>query len=254
MVAYKKTKIGKTGMEIDGSDTLGAKAASKHQPELLADNFAGALAKIPRPPTVFHAPKRRDLQPSGQWSKIQEHPHSGSLEASYCKTHSPREVADMALRFLSSRPNAHAHLRWYLEKNGADFLEDMNLERMLMNDGGIRRLLSDNIPFRPVGAEGTFRGHVAITHANYQKSDFLDTFGNIERLDFEVNYATGEVHVWFADYYEWHPVYPGIYPPSPTDRWHSPNCVFAAMVELQADGARNFLMIGRATVKLMHLR
>jgi hypothetical protein len=55
------------------------------------------------------------------------------------------------------------------------------------------------------------------------------------------------MHVWFQDFYEWHPVYP-FYTFMAGDVVRETNCVHAALVELKSSGAADFWMKGEATV------
>jgi hypothetical protein len=98
--------------------------------------------------------------------------------------------------------------------------------------------------------------HFPFLQSDYVNQDLRFAFGAIDRLDFEVDLASGTVHAWFQDRYEWHPVYP-FYKQFADDTFggfaRETNCVHAALVELKSTSARDFWMKGEATVPLSAL-
>lgn len=205
--------------------------------------------------TVFRPGVNHGHTPSGQWAKVQANPNSGFWENRVCANFSPNVVVGIAIdREFSDKPLALDHLNWYLGNGqGADYVENTNLDRLLRTDTGVQALLAGLIPpSAPVS--GRFTSHVEVQQSHYQNQDFRYAFGAIDRLDFEVDFTAGTVHAWFQDRYEWHPVYPGLYAALPGDVVRETNCVHAALVELQAGGARDFWMKGEATVPLSLFR
>jgi hypothetical protein len=205
--------------------------------------------------TVFHPGVSHGHTPSGKWADVQANPNSGFWENRACANFSPRRVVDMAIYWeFDDKPRALDHLHWYLSNGqGADYVEDANLDRLLRTDTGVQALLAGLIP-SSAPASGMFTSHVEVEQKHYHNRDFRFAFGAIDRLDFEVDFAAGTVHAWFQDRYEWHPVYPGLYAAFPGDVVRPTNCVHAALVELQTGGARDFWMKGEATVPLSLFR
>lgn len=216
---------------------------------------APASPSAPASAPVFHPGVNHGHSPSGRWADVQANPNSGFLENRACANFPPNVVVGIAIRQeFSNKPIALDHLNWYLGNGqGADFVEDTNLDNLLRTDTGVQALLAGLIP-SSAPASGMFTSHVKVEQSHYRNQDFRFAFGAIDRLDFAVNFAAGTVHVWFQDRYEWHPVYPGLYTQFPDDVARSTNCIHAAMVELKAGGARDFWMIGEATVPLSVLR
>jgi len=60
-------------------------------------------------------------------------------------------------------------------------------------------------------SSGRWAHHIELSLSSYSIQDFQYSFGAIDRLDFEVDFDDGTVHVWFQDRYEWHPVYKALY-------------------------------------------
>ena len=205
--------------------------------------------------TVFTPGVMHDHKPSGHWADVQKDPNSGFLENRVCARYSPSEVIRIAIiAEFSDKPLALRHLMWYLNAGkGADFVEDANLEALLRIDRGVQALLANKIP-ASAPAGGKLVGHMKIEQTDYQDQDFRYSFGAIDRLDYEVDYAAGTVHAWFQDRYEWHPVYPGLYTKSSDDVPRETNCVHAALVEEKANGARDYWMKGETTIPLAVLR
>jgi hypothetical protein len=215
----------------------------------------GARSSVPPiSATIFHPGVNHNHRPSGRWSDVQANPNSGFLENLACAHFSPTTVVEIAIfQKFSDKHLALQHLFWYLKAGGADFMEDMNLDRMLKADKGVQALLAGAIP-SSAPASGRFIGDVKVEQLNYQNQDFRFAFGAIDRLDFEVDFMAGTVHIWFQDRYEWHPVYTGLYTAFPDDAARETNCIHAALVELKSSGAEDFWMKGEATVPLSLFR
>ena len=194
--------------------------------------------------TVFTPGVAHNHQPSHQWRRVQEHPNSLWYISWVCLQSTPREVADVAIRFqFGDKPTALRHLRWYLsEGHGRDYNENANLERLLRSSERFRRFFTQ---FR----HGEKRGFMEVDQGFYgpNDQDFRFSFGAIDRLDYEVDDVAGTIHLWFKDRYEYHPYYP-FYTRFPDDEPRDTNCVHAAMVELKDHGAADFWMIGEATL------
>jgi hypothetical protein len=98
------------------------------------------------------------------------------------------------------------------------------------------------------------QGEFFFSQSEYAKDgagqDFRFAFGSIDKVDFEVDLADHLVRVWFQDRYEWHPFYPTLYTPKLGDSARDDNCVHAAMVEMQDQGAGDYWMKGVAEVPL----
>ncbi len=137
-------------------------------------------------------------------------------------------------------PLAQQHLDHYLTGGGKDLRID--LEEVIRQDSGVRAKLAKAIQkFR--------RSSIKINQQDYAVKDFQFAFGAIDQLDFEVDRATGLVHVWCMDRYEWHPVGFG-YKLLKGDVRRVSNCVHAAAVELKPKGAADYWMKGDAVVPL----
>jgi hypothetical protein len=146
---------------------------------------------------------------------------------------------------------AVVHYRWFFGGDGADFVEDSNLDLMLRTDSGVQGKLGAKIPTDQ--SSGIFTDYVTITQDDYDDEEFQYAFGEIDRLDFEVDFAAGTLHAWFQDRYEWHPVYP-FYTKFTDDYVRGTNCVHAAAVELKSGTARDYWMKGEATIPLSALQ
>lgn len=217
---------------------------------------APATPTAPAAPGVtFHPGVNHGHAPSGRWAEVQKNPKSGFWENRVCANFPPSTVAGLAISHeFSDKPLGLEHLNWYLGNGGGkNFDEDANLARMLLTDKGVQALLAGLIPTAaPPG--GVFTGWVKVEQANYQIQDFRYAFGAIDRLDFEADYASGTLHCWFQDRYEWHPVYPGLYTAMSGDVARETNCVHAALVELKSGGAADYWMQGEARVPLGVIR
>jgi hypothetical protein len=185
-----------------------------------------------------------DHQPSGRWADVQKDPKSGGVVASVCERFNPGRViylAGLGAMTIAGNPIAMAHLNWYLNGGGAVFVEDRNLELMLRTDPGVQAKIRRNVPSGR--STGIFAGNVTITQDDYSSQDFQFAFGEIDRVDFEIDFDCGTLRAWFQDRYEWHPVYP-FYKKMPGDYERPTNCVHAAAVELKSQGAKDYWMKG----------
>jgi len=227
-------------------------------PILRSQAFLDVAVRKPRSPTIFVPGVDHGHRPCDNWAAIQKDPKSDFWTALYCESHSAREVVDKAISDqLGDKPIAMKHLNWYLrDGKGEDFVEDDNIKDWLNRDVGIRNALKFQIFDRHPGqliTAGHFEFPMGTSRnlmADYAVEDFHFSFGDIDWVDFEVDFGNDTVHVWFKDRYEWHPVYPGLYELKSGDTVRPTNCVHAAMVEMKRDGAIDFWMIGEATVPL----
>jgi hypothetical protein len=198
--------------------------------------------------TVFHPGVKHDHQPSGRWADVQKNPRSPGIIGWTCAHFDPEWVMRGAgTRALYDKPLASKHLAWFFQGGGADFVEDANLELMLRTDSGVQAKITKKIPTGR--SSGTFADHVTITQDDYSDEDFQYSFGEIDRLDFEIDFNAGTLHAWFQDRYEWHPVYP-FYQNMPGDYERDTNCIHAAAVELKSSGAKDYWMKGETTIPL----
>jgi hypothetical protein len=157
-------------------------------------------------------------------------------------------MVDWAIRMeFGDKPIGLAHLNYYLAGTGADYVENANIEKWISTDWKIQKKLVDAFPAMP---SGVFKSSFKVEQMDYANQDYRYAFGAIDILDFEVDFGKGTVHVWFQDFYEWHPVYPGIYTAYTGDSARETNCVHAAFVEMKIAGANDFWMKGEATVPL----
>jgi hypothetical protein len=212
--------------------------------------------------TRFHPGVAHDHKPTGRWADVQKDATSrckklteeikndpkklATLGAEMgvecaCAILSPELVAATARRtVMMGLPLAQQHLDHYLEGTGSAIIEDV--ENLINSDSKVRAKLAASIKKARVG-------FIRIEQSDYAVKDFQFAFGAIDRMDFEVDRASGLVHIWFQDRYEWHPVGFG-YTRFPGDIRRETNCVHAALVELKASGAKDFWMIGDVVVPL----
>ena len=134
-------------------------------------------------------------------------------------------------------------MKRYME-GGGDLEEDA--KSLVLDDPGVRTKLQEEMSKDP-------RRHFKIEQGDYQNDDFWFSFGAIDRFDYEVERSADQVHVWFADRYEWHPVYKGLYTKKSGDEERATNCVHAAAVELKAGTAADYWMYGYDTVSFDEL-
>jgi len=211
-------------------------------------------------PPVFHPqpdPPHAHT-PSGRYEDVRRNPNNapgpigGALAALCQSTTTPRELVDAAILLVfGDKPTAKRHLDWYLKDGkGKDFIEDENIKAWLRRDSGIRSRLKREI--FPPGAKPKTEGNFTFGAGEFRIDDFQFSFGAIDRVDFEVNLGQDAVRVWFQDRYEWHPVYP-FYAFKAGDVVRQTNCLHAALVELQASGAADFWMKGKAEVALSQI-
>jgi hypothetical protein len=144
------------------------------------------------------------------------------------------------------------HLNWYLHGKGEDFDEDENVLAWLASDSGIREKLAYKINEGIRARQGNLiRGFFSFPQKQYNgltASDFLMSFGGIDRVDFAADLIGRTVKVWFQDKYEWHPNYPGLYSYFDDDERRPTNGIHAAFVEMKSKGAADYWMKGEATV------
>jgi hypothetical protein len=212
--------------------------------------------------TPFHPGVNHAHAPTGRWADVQHDagsrcktlrdramrdpagaPAIAKPLAVYCacSKFSPRNVARIVRNTLMSLlPLAQRHLDHYIDGKGATFHED--LEDVIRRDRKLRAKLASYV-------RKSSSGYFKVNQSDYEVKDFQFAFGAIDRLDFKVNRASGLVHVWFQDRYEWHPVGFG-YSKFPDDARRPTNCVHAAMVELKNSGAKDYWMVGDAIVPL----
>jgi hypothetical protein len=198
--------------------------------------------------TTFHPGVAHGHTPSGRWADVQANPNSSMELNLLCPRFSPKGLVDVAIiAKFGAKPIALAHLRYYLAGTKKDFDENANIDLWLRRDKGIQSTLASHIPATGIGK---FSDSFKVEQSDYDDQDFRFAFGAIDILDFEVDYSAATVHVWFQDFYEWHPFYPGLYTALPDDGARPTNCVHAALVELKSSGAADFWMKGEATVPL----
>ena len=202
--------------------------------------------------TVFHPGVMHDHKPSGKWATIQADPNSEIGLNTVCR-HSDPEGVMLAAGFagLTDKRIAAEHIQWFYKGGGATYDENTNLRLLLRTDEGVQKKIAKAIPSGQTS--GTYTGFVAITQADYADEEFQYAFGQIDRLDFEIDFDAGTVHAWFQDRYEWHPVYP-VYEKFDDDYPRPTNCVHAAAVELKAGGARDYWMKGEVTLPLKEIK
>jgi Domain of unknown function (DUF4157) len=217
--------------------------------------------------TKFHPGVAHNHAPTGRWADVQKDASSrcGKLEVDIgsevrkgnlgkaaalsglagiecaCASLSPGAVLAAArTTVMAGLSLAQKHLDHYISGGGANMMED--LEDVIKSDSGVRTKLAPAI-------KGAKKGHIRIGQSDYSERDFQYAFGAIDRLDYEVDTASGLAHVWFQDRYEWHPVGFG-YKRLAGDSRRETNCVHAAAVEMKAFGAGDYWMTGDAVVPL----
>ena len=173
----------------------------------------------------------------------------GLFLAGLCANKSPPEsFVSWAFTFLNLKggPVSTTHLNWYLHGNGADFIENRNIEQWIARDSGLRaevarHIRSNKMQKQPYYSSMDFESKL------YDNMEYYYAFGRIEALfiDFDINVRY--VTISFKDIYEWHPICEPYYTPKPGDRVRDDNSLHAAMVEMKEKGARDYWMIGEAT-------
>jgi len=202
--------------------------------------------------TNFHEGDNHGHKPSYRWSDVQKNPNtpgSGTLEF-FCKRLEPASLIWMGRNLqLWDDPLAKRHVDWYLKASGADYNEDAALKIVLENDNGVRSAIGRRLPTGR--SSGKYQDYFKLEQNQYGLDDARNSWGAIDRLDFEADFDAGTLHVWFKDRYEWHPYYPDLYDVQPGDVLRpETNCLHAAFVEMKAFGAADFWMVGEATVPL----
>ncbi|MEM6353281.1 MAG: DUF4157 domain-containing protein [Cyanobacteria bacterium P01_D01_bin.14] len=162
-----------------------------------------------------------------------------------CANLSPAQVLQVAVAVkFRNKPIASKHLNHYLRGSGKEFNEDVNLKTLVNRDRTVRQKLANEI-------SKSNKGHLFIQQGDYTDQDFRFAFGGIDRVEWEVDKASGTVDIWFIDRYDWHPVGFGYKKkPGPGDILRKTNCVHAAAVELKTLGAADYWMKGQATFPL----
>jgi hypothetical protein len=212
--------------------------------------------------TRFHPGVNHNHLPTGRWGDIQQDawnscgtvaqqiildprklaslpPATASQCA--CAIFSPERVAQIARStVLAGLPLAQKHFDHYLVGGGKNL--NVDLEDVIRRDAKVRNKLR-------ILLKKHRKGFTKIHQGDYAIRDFQFAFGAIDRLDFEVDKATGLVHLWFMDRYEWHPVGFG-YKKFRDDTLRNSNCLHAAMVELKSSGAADYWMLGDTVIPL----
>ncbi|MEM9006467.1 MAG: DUF4157 domain-containing protein [Cyanobacteria bacterium P01_F01_bin.86] len=162
-----------------------------------------------------------------------------------CANLPPAQVLQVALVVkFRNKPIALKHLNHYLSGSGKDFNENVNLKTLINRDPTVRQKLATKI-------SKSNKGHVFIQQRDYTDQDFRYAFGGVDRVEWEVDKASGTVDIWFMDRYDFHPVGFGYKKkPGPGDILRRTNCVHAAAVELKTSGAADYWMKGQATFPL----
>jgi hypothetical protein len=238
-----------------------------------ANGFGASIFAAVKPfggPPIFHPGVDHKHRPCRKWNAILHNPNNAggdkmakaldaicaglaiAADAPIPLPHGPEILVVQArLILFAARPLASTHLEWYLSGKGKDFVEDDNIKDWVNSDSGIRHRLKRAIF---AGKRITPEGHFFFGQGEYAKDgaaqDFRFAFGGIDRVDFEVDMADNLVRVWFQDRYEWHPFYPHLYPAKPGDGARDDNCVHAALVEMQDQGAADYWMKGVGQVPL----
>jgi hypothetical protein len=240
-----------------------------------ANGLSASLAVVVKPfggPPVFHPGVHHDHTPCRKFEEILHHPNNSgkgdplkealdkacallaaAADAPIPLPHGPELLVAAARAILFvKRPLASKHLEFYLNGKGKDFVEDDIIKDWITRDSGIRKRLKREI--FPQRAKSRLQGEFFFSQTEYAKDeagqDFRFAFGSIDKVDFEVDLADHLVRVWFQDRYEWHPFYPKLYTPKSGDVARDDNCVHAAMVEMQDQGAADYWMKGVAEVPL----
>lgn len=272
--AFKeKRKILNASGRID--NIVGKKTMAALDSEMLArENTAATTVKsqagpfkvgdVPRPasfgPTQFSSVGmiNHGHRPSNKFSQIKSNPYSvreldpfdpdfGLRLAIVTALNLSKDAASFVggvirLQF-SNMPTAKAHALHYLNGNGAVFNEDANLTAWIQQDAVVRAEIGKSIRENRRNG-GTFKRFMEFPAKRFQVDDFRNSFGTIDRLEWEVDFDANVVHVFFMDVYEWHPVYDGLYVKMPGDVVRNTNPVHAAFVEMKLQGAADYLMKG----------
>jgi hypothetical protein len=194
----------------------------------------------------------------GRWNKLLEDiwqpvdkPEGRILDGMVKARWSPEKIimATIVAKFLT-KPVAREHLFWYLKNGrGKPFKEDANITKWIDTDRGIRKLIKRVIIQARTVRRTLYRGSFEIEKDDYtdpDTNDFQFSYGHLDRVDIEIDWALDQVKIWFMDSYEWHPVAKGYYQKWPDDQARINNVIHAALVEMKDKGAADFWMIGEA--------
>jgi hypothetical protein len=200
-----------------------------------------------------------DHQPSGRWKDIQQDTQTEDLlTVMACKNLSPAGLASAAESIkLKDKPLALAHFLWWLrDGHGANFDEDANIETFLRTDTTVVGKFRGQLQ----GKSGRVFRRQRIEQEDYGVEDFQFAWGAIDFFDYLADFDAGTFQARFMDRYEWHPFYPGIYPPPPQSpipqqndlERPASNCFHAGMVELKTPGSAvaDYWMIGDVKIDL----
>jgi hypothetical protein len=169
----------------------------------------------------------------------------------------PGWLGDKSYGAFTDKPIALDHLNWFLKNgNGDPYKENVFLKAMLLTDNGVIRAVADDMQTQ-TKKNGLIEHSFKLEQSNYDNVDYQFAFGGIDWFSYCADFAEGTLDAWFIDRYEWHPYYQkGMYPAADgkehvdDEEARPTNILHAACVELKADKARDFWMIGEATVPL----
>jgi peptidoglycan hydrolase-like protein with peptidoglycan-binding domain len=284
-IAKIRTRAGAVGTSFvvrndpERFDILGGRTLGKTAVTVNANGSSASITAVVKTfggPPKFHEGVHHDHTPSRKFDDVIRSPNNsgkGTLKAILDKTcvglvaladapislpHGPELLVAAARPALAVRAGlvASAHLEFYLSGSGKDFVENTNIKDWVTADSGIRAKLKGAI--FPVGAKPRLEGEFFFGQGAYAtdrtSQDFRFAFGSIDFVSFEVDLASNLVRVFFKDRYEWHPFYPKLYPVKTGDVARDDNCLHAALVEMQDQGAADYWMVGVAEVPLSLIR
>jgi len=189
--------------EVESFMNLGEAELSVTTPTDIASSFVVVTKLFPSPP-AFHFTEPHNHQPCGRWADIRAAPNSiEPLAAASCRmSNQPQDVMDAAKLFMRQHnaPLAVEHLDRYLAGSGADFDEGVNILHWLKQDSNIRNRLKREI--FPGGKQRVPEGHFTFKRGDFGNNNFFLSFGEIDRVDFAVDFSDDTVRVWFQDRYE----------------------------------------------------
>ncbi|MFI6603637.1 SpvB/TcaC N-terminal domain-containing protein [Nonomuraea sp. NPDC050536] len=223
--------------------------------------------RSPTIPAHYHPTPVHDHQPSGQWESVVQQDLKGrsGFYENFCRERTVERVASLALAHAQDEPVAAEHLDHYLKGSGTTIDENANLSKMLDSDHSVAYFVYHSVS-KGIEASvakgvdtGLVTGHLALAQGDISVPEYKNAFGAIDRVDWEYNFGTRKVQVWFQDRYEWHPVYQDaakkdIYSRFDDDGRRPTNCIHAAMVEMKAHGARDYTMTGETYINLSDLQ
>ncbi|MFA5241069.1 MAG: DUF4157 domain-containing protein [Sulfuricella sp.] len=194
------------------------------------------------PATVFTPGISHDHLPTGKWADVQKDSSAFTPMGFACSFYSPAKVLSLARDHeMSDWPLAQKHLDHFLTGGGVDLPVD--IADIVRRDVGVQGAIAGAMTSSPLS------GSLKIEQYHYDVEDFQYALGAIDILQYEVDSASGMVHVWFKDRYEFHPSGYG-YSALPGDFKRDTNCVHAAAVEMKSSGAADYWMVGDALVPL----